>query len=227
MNQDALWDYYQNRETDVFSSAHVRLRLIAGMVPVGARVLNIGVGNGAFEVCAVERQLDVHVLDPDPKAIASVRERLRLGERAQVGRAEAIPFPDAFFDAVVMSEVLEHLDDQTLAACREQVQRVLKPAGRFIITVPARENLADQQVFCPHCGHQHHRWGHLQSFDPTRMRTWLGERFQVDSVIERPLVAWTGLNWKGRLLASAKLALYRLGIHGTGEIIIAVAHKHP
>ncbi len=45
-----------------------------------------------------------------------------------------LPYPGDFFDAVILSEVLEHLDDDT-AALRE-VYRVLKPGGVVAITVP-------------------------------------------------------------------------------------------
>lgn len=51
-------------------------------------------------------------------------------------RAGALPFADDWFDAVIVSEVLEHVDDD-LAALAE-VRRVLRPGGRAAVTVPNR-----------------------------------------------------------------------------------------
>jgi SAM-dependent methyltransferase len=45
-----------------------------------------------------------------------------------------IPFPDASFDKAILSEILEHLEDD-VAGLRE-VRRVLKPGGVVAITVP-------------------------------------------------------------------------------------------
>jgi ubiquinone/menaquinone biosynthesis C-methylase UbiE len=45
-----------------------------------------------------------------------------------------LPFPDATFDAVILSEVLEHIDDD-VAGLKEAL-RVLKPGGVAAITVP-------------------------------------------------------------------------------------------
>lgn len=46
----------------------------------------------------------------------------------------AIPVPDASYDAILCSEVLEHVPDP-LAALRE-MQRILKLGGRLILTAP-------------------------------------------------------------------------------------------
>lgn len=45
-----------------------------------------------------------------------------------------LPFPDSSFDAVILSEILEHVD-RDVEALRE-VRRVLKPGGEALITVP-------------------------------------------------------------------------------------------
>lgn len=46
----------------------------------------------------------------------------------------ALPYPDNTFDGVILSEILEHIDDD-VAGLRE-VYRVLKPGGIVAITVP-------------------------------------------------------------------------------------------
>jgi len=50
------------------------------------------------------------------------------------GNIYALPFPDGYFDGVILSEILEHIDDD-VAGLRE-VWRVLKPGGVVAITVP-------------------------------------------------------------------------------------------
>jgi 2-polyprenyl-6-hydroxyphenyl methylase/3-demethylubiquinone-9 3-methyltransferase len=50
------------------------------------------------------------------------------------GNIYALPFPDSTFDGVILSEILEHLDDD-VAGLREAL-RVLKPGGVAAITVP-------------------------------------------------------------------------------------------
>jgi SAM-dependent methyltransferase len=50
------------------------------------------------------------------------------------GDIYSLPFPDDYFDGVILSEILEHIDDE-VAGLRE-VRRVLKPGGVAAITVP-------------------------------------------------------------------------------------------
>ena len=50
------------------------------------------------------------------------------------GDVYSLPFPDNTFDKIIMSEVLEHLDDDEVGL--PEVVRVLKPGGLIAITVP-------------------------------------------------------------------------------------------
>jgi SAM-dependent methyltransferase len=49
--------------------------------------------------------------------------------------ADVFPFPNESFDVVLWCEVLEHLQRDPLAALRE-INRVLKPGGKVILTTP-------------------------------------------------------------------------------------------
>jgi ubiquinone/menaquinone biosynthesis C-methylase UbiE len=226
-DQQAIWDYHQGEGVSSFDGAESRLRSLARSVVGKENVLNIGIGNGFFEAEAEAQRCGVKVfaLDPSERAVESLRSRLKLDDRAKVGYAQQMPFADSQFSAVVASEVLEHLNDQDLVATLREVYRVLKPGGLFLGTVPAREQLADQTIVCPCCEKQFHRWGHHQSFSTARVRSILEDRFHVESVFEQYFAPWNILNLKGRLICFLKLALLKLGIHGSDEKIVFRATK--
>lgn len=70
---------------------------------------------------------------------ADIRDAwLRFRQRVSYlcGTAEALPFPSATFDAIIMSEVLEHTRDEARALA--EAARLLRPRGVLILTVPHR-----------------------------------------------------------------------------------------
>lgn len=166
MNQDKIWDYYQNNsDYDSFGGSLPRYRYLAKQVGPGQKVLNIGVGRGGLEKLLIEKKVEVSSLDPSEVSIEKLRN-LGMGDSARVGYSQNICFADHTFDVVIMSEVLEHLDDESLLETLKEVRRVLRVGGSFIGTVPARENLVDNEAVCPGCGERFHRWGHVQTFSP-------------------------------------------------------------
>jgi 2-polyprenyl-6-hydroxyphenyl methylase/3-demethylubiquinone-9 3-methyltransferase len=58
----------------------------------------------------------------------------QLGLPVLVGAIEALPFPSGTFDAAIVSEGLEHVDDDVTAL--REVARVVRPGGLLAITVP-------------------------------------------------------------------------------------------
>jgi SAM-dependent methyltransferase len=102
----------------------------------GQRVLDAGCGLG-FYLALLDRVTTATVcgLDTDlPRLKQAARE-----SRAAIAAASvtALPFPEATFDAVILSEVLEHLpDDQPAVA---EAFRVLKPGGVLAVTVPHQD----------------------------------------------------------------------------------------
>lgn len=219
MNQELIWEYFQNEDPASFKDSVPRLRYLASRIGSGKKVLNVGVGGGIFEKLALDFGLDVYSLDPSERAIETVREKLRLGEKAKVGYSQNMPFTENFFDAVIMSELLEHLAPEVAENSLLEAARVLKRGGMLIGTVPSRENLADSIVVCPDCGKRFHRWGHLQSFTPSSLQVLLSRYFQVGELSEKSFVSWKSLNWKGKASAALRSLLRLAGIHGSGESI--------
>ena len=214
MNQEKIWDHFQNNEEmdGAFDNAFPRYAYIAQQVKAGMSVLNIGVGRGGLEKILLNKGALVSCLDPSESSIDRLREQYELGERAQVGFSQAIPFSSSHFDVVVMSEVLEHLSDEVLNSTFDEVRRVLKPDGRFIGTVPANEVLLDNRTVCPHCGEAFHRWGHVQSFSLTRLREiLLANNFVVLRSETRAFPDWRRSGWRNLVKNLIRYVLGRIG----------------
>jgi SAM-dependent methyltransferase len=225
--QDAIWDHFQNEGAASFAGATPRLEFLVKQLRRGERALNIGVGSGELETLAQRKGVDIWALDPSERAIAQLRHRLSLGDRAQAAYGQDAPFPSNHFDVVIMSEVLEHLEPEIRASTLGQVYRMLKPGGRLIGTVPARERLEVLEVVCPNCSHHFHRWGHQSSFTVESMGAVLGERFALDTIHERFFNEWDSAGWGRRAAGLLKkfLSWRGLGPYGVARNIYFCVRK--
>lgn len=229
MNQQIIWQHFQNQSPEIFRQAEGRLQFLARELKRrrerGARVLNVGVGAGFFEELMSSFGMDVFSLDPDEETIKRLNLRPWMKGQARVGYLESIPFAGEAFDAVVVSDVLEHLSDELLRKALGEIHRVLGQGGIIMGTVPARENLNQQMTVCPHCGESFHRWGHQQSFDEERIRALLSEHFRVEAVQERFMPPRAHLSRKERGVFLLKQFLLRAGMTWPGSSLYFRAAK--
>lgn len=112
-------------------------------VEPGALVLDLGCGLGRHTYEAVSRGARVVALDLDPDGLRVVHDMLGglNGETPSgawggtvTGDALRLPFPDAAFDHVIASEILEHIPEDTSAMA--ELVRVTRPGGTIAVTVP-------------------------------------------------------------------------------------------
>jgi SAM-dependent methyltransferase len=110
--------------------------------PAGGAVLEVGCGSGALTRRLARRtgpETRIVALDVNAymlREAAGLARREGLAERIafRAGDAEALPFPDASFDAALTCTVLEEVDaDRALA----ELARVVRPGGRVGVAVRA------------------------------------------------------------------------------------------
>ena len=98
----------------------------------GSRVLDLGCafGYGTRILCR-----KYHVWGRDLSADYVARARKLLPElNFTCGGADCLPYPDAFFDGIVLLDVLEHVPNE--AAVVSEIARVLRPGGELIVSTP-------------------------------------------------------------------------------------------
>ncbi len=140
----------------------------------GEKVLDIGSGPGLLASAMAELtgpSGEVCGVDISSELLQLAAERYRHVHHLKFLHADAssLPFPDACFDAVVVTQVLEYLQD-VRSALRE-MHRVLRPGGRVLILDTDWDSLV---------------W---HSADPTRMKKILAvwDEHLVDPYLPRTL----------------------------------------
>ena len=106
-------------------------------IPKQASFLDVGCGAGYSMMKAyTELECKVQGIDPEPGAHGVGRYTDGLWKERPIiqGSAEYLPFPDASFDVVYSSHVLEHVNSEEYAL--QEMNRVLKPDGILIIGMP-------------------------------------------------------------------------------------------
>lgn len=146
----------------------------------GDRVLDLGCGEGRHThglhmlegIEAIGVDMDVASLKKAREGLATLPQRREGGPQTTqflVGDATRLEFADNAFDALICSEVLEHLPDYNAALA--EIRRVLKPDGRLCITVPhAWPERICWRLAPPPDGYPFQPGGHIRIFDEVDLR---------------------------------------------------------
>lgn len=134
--EDEHWWYRERR--------HILARTVAGMTPGTA--LDIGAAGGGNSRVLRDLGWNVIPLEYGPEGAEVAAERGLSVIRADATR---LPVADESLDLVVAYDLLEHLVDDD--ACVQEVMRVLRPHGRFLVAVPCDPKLwSDHDVAVDH-----------------------------------------------------------------------------
>lgn len=184
-----MWNYYSVENPRVFIQNRTRLHFLAKKVlklMSHGSLLDIGIGDGFLfeDVHKKTNKVEFFGIDITENMSAMEQALQSKGIRVTLQNAsiDHLPFPDNFFDMVTASELIEHLDDETLENGLREVSRVLKSGGHFLATTPCEEDLELSMCHCPQCGHTFHRIGHKQSFSKERLQQYFSRFFNSTDI---------------------------------------------
>lgn len=134
--RDRSWDRFFLPEFDHYEALRTRIRWIESHLR-GPRILDVGCGPGVICHLASLREdvEEVHGIELQDDMLTEAFGNVKSNKvHFHSGFAEEIPFGDGYFDTAVMTEVLEHVFDEKEAI--REAERILRPGGRIIITMP-------------------------------------------------------------------------------------------
>jgi SAM-dependent methyltransferase len=168
-----------------------KVRLYRNLIGDGPRrILDVGCADGRFlELLRAfgGTGWELVGIDIDPAAVAECRRR---GFEAHVARVEDFDPPGPGFDAVLMLQLIEHVEDP--AAVCHRVARLLRPGGCFVVETPNLAGIDYRLFHRSWWGHYHfpRHWNLFTTASLSRMLAGAGLRIErSESLISTS--AWT------------------------------------
>lgn len=129
-----------------------------------AQILDIGCGHGAFlYFLAAAGYTNANGIDASPEQI-SLAAKLGINNAHCAQAFEYISsLASNSLDAVILFDILEHLERQELFDLLDEVRRVLRPGGICLVHVPNGEGLFGMRILCGDLTH-------IQAFTQTSAR---------------------------------------------------------
>jgi len=225
-NDQKLWTYHQTDNAKKLNAGHPRqdvlLNKINKIVKKG-KVLEIGFGDG-YLLNKLSSGYDCCGADISAENIEQMKKRIPSVKFDLIGVDGELPYEDNYFDGFVASEVLEHMTDKELVLCINEIRRVLRKDGYGIITVPAKENLKDNECFCPNCSEVFHKWGHKQCWHEMKIHSLFSGFDKIK--IKEYYFSSPGLNIFGALgYWARKIIIEFLNFHMDGATFVIIIRK--
>ena len=173
----SFFDYFKEEETAAGKEELRRLQqAITKHIPQEAKlILDVGCGNGWIAKYFLPKGKNVISMDIALKNPAQVlKENPAENHAAVVADAYFLPFKKNSFDAIIASEVMEHVYDPKLFI--SSLMEVLKPGGILIITTPYDEKI--EYFLCVHCNKPTPKNAHLHSFNERNVGNFIPENYK-------------------------------------------------
>ncbi len=118
-----------------------RVEMLTAHITSSMRVLEVGCGVGYFTKEIVKKKSRITAIDISPDLLEVAKDKVNDSNVTfTLANAYDLEYADSFFDTIVGSSILHHLD---IARAMKEFYRVLKPEGSIYFTEP---NMANPQI---------------------------------------------------------------------------------
>ncbi len=161
--KDASNALYSKLKSTLYS---MRAKKVAKLIGSSGNILDVGCANGAFLLSMKQfGDYGLHGLDIKDTGMKFEEQGINFKE----GFLEELEYPDDFFNAIVLDNVLEHVPDPALFM--KKVVSILKPGGYVFGTTPNYNSL-DRFVFQQYWG-GFHMPRHLYLFNAHNLKLFM------------------------------------------------------
>lgn len=178
-----IWDYYGSstaQDTVYFGAtvgAHVaRIIRRLGLLKNKSIIIDFSCGKGhLIEHCSQHLPATAKIIGFDPSNNSVMEANARNRQTNNFGGAFHLPslpsnIEAEYADLILLTEVIEHLDNTQINDVLSECYRILKPGGILFVTTPNNEQLDREKTICPECGCIFHRWQHIRSWAPITLK---------------------------------------------------------
>jgi SAM-dependent methyltransferase len=136
---DTFFDHFSRADKPTrigewFVTALARKIFRYAQIAPGGRVLEIGPGRGDFADICLKEGLEYSAIEANRQMAEALQKK---GAGVVLALVPPLPLLEKEFDAVVMINVMEHMNStQDALAITRQIRQVLKPKGKLVICSP-------------------------------------------------------------------------------------------
>lgn len=180
-----IWDYYSRTVpySELYFSklfGHKILRKTRLSLDSSLSVLDFGCGPGFLweHVKRLGAKWKYTGLDFSAESVKKLTEKAS-GDIQFGGAVHATRLPthlaEGTFNAILLCEVVEHLNDEELEKTLVECRRLLASGGTLIVTTPNDEDLSRAMKFCPECCSVFHEWQHVRTWRQDTLETYMAQ----------------------------------------------------